>query len=457
MSPDIKVDVARARSSAVTAEHGVTPAELKALASRVREGHKALREDRARKRQGFYDLYKDKAMLSAVKKSARAFVSQGYENLVVLGIGGSALGISTLVTALKPPYYNLLPKEQRRGRPRVFVMDNVDPETFGAMLELCPAEKTLYNVISKSGGTAETMSQLLIVLESVEKAVGKSAVKRHVVVTTGPPSAKGRLSPLHRIKSAYRLPGFTVPTNVGGRFSVFSPVGMFPAAMLGIDVDALAAGCRAMDRRVSKASLNHNPAYLRAAVHYILSQGKGKSIAVMMPYSDRLRDVADWFRQLWAESLGKNTPLRGSSPPACTAQTPLKALGVTDQHSQLQLYLEGPNDKAITILEQSAFGRSVKIPNAAAKTARVGYLQGKTLNRLIASERKATADALRDADRPVIRVTLPRVDEHTVGQLLYMLEVETAMAGRLFNVNAFDQPAVEAIKVFTRKYMGEKV
>ena len=182
-----------------------------------------------------------------------------------------------------------------------------------------------------------------------------------------------------------------------------------------------------------------------------------ESIAVMMPYSDRLRDVADWFRQLWAESLGKNTPLRGSSPPACTAQTPLKALGVTDQHSQLQLYLEGPNDKAITILEQSAFGRSVKIPNAAAKTARVGYLQGKTLNRLIASERKATADALRDADRPVIRVTLPRVDEHTVGQLLYMLEVETAMAGRLFNVNAFDQPAVEAIKVFTRKYMGEKV
>ncbi len=456
MSPDIKVDIARARSSAVTTKHGVTPAELKAIAPRVLEGHKALREDRARKRQGFYDLYKDKAMLSAVKKSARGFATQGLENLVVLGIGGSALGISTLVTALKAPYYNLLAKDQRAGRPRVFVMDNVDPETFGAMLELCPPENTLFNVISKSGGTAETLSQLLIALESVEKAVGKSAVKDHIVVTTGPPSAKGSPSALQRIKSAYRLPGFSVPANVGGRYSVFSAVGMFPAAMLGIDVDTLAAGCRAMDRRVSKASIEDNPAYLRAAVHYILSEGKGKSIAVMMPYSDRLREVADWFCQLWAESLGKNVPLGGSSPPPCAAQTPVKALGVTDQHSQLQLYLEGPNDKVITILEQSAFGRSVKIPKAVPKAAGLGYLQGKTMNRLIASERKATTDALRDADRPVIRVRLPRVDEHTVGQLLYMLEVETAMAGRLFNVNAFDQPAVEAIKVFTRKYMGER-
>ncbi len=456
MSPDIKVDIARARSSAVTAEHGVTPAELKALAPRVLEAHNALRADRARKRQGFYDLHKDKAMLAAVKKSARGFATQGYENLVVLGIGGSALGIRTLVTALRPPYYNLLSKDQRGGRPRLFVMDNIDPETFGAMLELCPPEKTLYNVISKSGGTAETLSQLLIVLESIEKAVGKSAVKRHVVVTTGAAKAKGRPSSLQHIKSAYGLSGFSVPTNVGGRYSVFSAVGMFPAAVLGIDVDALAGGCRAMDRRVSKASIEDNPAYLRAAIHYSLSERKGKSISVMMPYSDRLRDVPDWYRQLWAESLAKNAPLDGSAPLSCAAQTPIKALGVTDQHSQLQLFLEGPNDKVITILEQSAFGRSLKIPNTVRKTAGVAYLQGKTMNRLIASERKATADALRDADRPVIRVTLPRVDEHAIGQLLYMLEVETAMAGRLFNVNAFDQPAVEAIKVFTRRYMGEK-
>ena len=234
-------------------------------------------------------------------------------------------------------------------------------------------------------------------------------------------------------------------------------VGRCPAAVFGIDVDAVAAGCRAMDRRVSKASIEDNPAYLRAAVHYSLAERKGKSISVMMPYSDRLRDVADWYRQLWAESLAKNVPPDGSAPPSCAAQTPLKALGVTDQHSQLQLYLEGPNDKVITILEQSAFERSLKIPDFPAGKGGVGYLRAKTMNRLIASERKATADVLRDAGRPVIRITLPQVNEHAMGQLLYMLEVETAMAGRLFNVNAFDQPAVESIKVLARKYMGGKV
>ena len=457
MSPDIKVDIGRARSAAVTAAHGVSPAELKAIGPRVDEGHDALKEDRARKRQGFYDLYKDKATLSEVKKSARAFVAEGYENFVVLGIGGSALGISTLVRALKPSYYNLLSADRRQGRPRVFVMDNVDPESFGAMLELCPPEKTLFNVISKSGGTAETVSQLLIVLERLEKSLGKAAVKRHLVVTTGPSSARGAKSPLQHVKTTYGLEGFSVPTNIGGRYSVFSPVGMFPAAVLGIDVDALAAGCRAMDRRTSKPSLQENPAYLRAAVHYILSEGKGKSIAVMMPYSDRLRDVADWHRQLWAESLGKQNSLNGNKALRCRAQTPVTALGVTDQHSQLQLYLEGPNDKVITILEQSAFERSLKIPDCPAGKGGVGYLRAKTMNRLIASERKATADVLRDAGRPVIRITLPQVNEHAMGQLLYMLEVETAMAGRLFNVNAFDQPAVESIKVLARKYMGGKV
>ncbi len=455
MNPGIKIDIGRARSAAVTAQHGVTPAELKAIAPRVDKGHEALTKARARKRLGFYDLYKDKAALKAMKKSARSFVSEGYENFVVLGIGGSALGISTLVTALKPPYYNLLSTDQRKGRPRVFVMDNVDPETFGAMLELCPPEKTLFNVISKSGGTAETVSQLLIVLEHLEKSLGKEAMKRHLVITTGPPSPKSP-SPLQQVKTTYGLQSLKVPPNVGGRFSVFSPVGVFPAAVLGIDIDALAAGCRAMDRRTSKPSLNDNPAYLRAAVHCILSEKKSKSIAVMMPYSDRLRDVADWYRQLWAESLGKEDSLSGKKPLQSRAQTPVAALGVTDQHSQLQLYLEGPNDKVITILEQSAFDRSLKIPNFSARKGGVDYLRAKTMNRLIASERKATVDALRDADRPVINVAFPQVNEHTIGQLLYMLEVETAMAGQLFDVDAFDQPAVEAIKVFTRKYMGGK-
>ena len=454
MNPDIRVTVSGARSGAVGADHGATPSEFRELAERVREAHRALQDDRSQKRQGFYDLHNDKALRAAIKVQAREVRRRGFENLVVLGIGGSALGLTTLVTALKPPYFNLLSQEDRGGAPRVFVLDNIDPDTFAAMLELCPPEKTLFNVISLSGGTSETLSQALIVLDHLRKALGKSKVHEHVVITTGARKRGAKDSPLQRLQDTYKTPGFTLPSNVGGRFSVFTAVGLFPAAVLGIDIDDLASGCRAMDRRTSRAELMENPAYLRAALHWLLRERKGKSISVMMPYSDALRDAADWYCQLWAESLGKRVLLDGSIPPAGIGQTPVKALGATDQHSQLQLYLEGPNDKVITILEQASFSHSMRIPPVGGGMAPAKYLGGKTMAKLMTSERKATEGSLREAQRPVIRITLPKVTAHSVGQLLYMLQVETAMAGRLFGVNAFDQPAVESIKVRTRQFMG---
>jgi glucose-6-phosphate isomerase len=224
---------------------------------------------------------------------------------------------------------------------------------------------------------------------------------------------------------------------------------MFPAAMLGMDMKAFRAGCAAMDQRCSRAEMKANPAYLRAALHYLAATKKGKSISVMMPYSDRLRDVADWYRQLWAESLGKNRDLEGRKVEV--GQTPVKSLGVTDQHSQLQLYLDGPNDKLLTILEVDNYDSRVAIPNLFRRVKRIAYLRKRSLNALFAAECAATRETLVHAGRPTIRVAVPRVNEHSVAQLLYMLEVETAMAGRLFGVNAFDQPAVEAIKDRTRR------
>ncbi len=453
MNPDIKIDVSRARSGAVGADHGVHPAQLREIAPKIAAGHAALQADRRAKKYGFFDLYKDRAMLRDVTARANEFTALGLKNLVVLGIGGSALGLTTLVTALKPPYYNLLTHEQRAGRPRVFVMDNVDPDTFSQMMQICPPEQTLFVIISKSGGTAETLAQALIVLEALEKAVGKNRVRKHALVITGPAERGKAPNSQHVLRQEYRLHSLDVPPNVGGRFSVFSAVGLFPAAMLGIDIERLLAGCRAMDRRTSAATMRDNPAYLRAAYHYLAWATKHQSMAVMMPYSDKLRDVADWYRQLWAESLGKKSNLDGSNTAHFAGQTPIKSLGVTDQHSQLQLYLEGPNDKLITILEEQHFNSTLKIPPGPKGLPGADYLAGKTMNLLMASECRATADALRSAGRPVIRVTLPEVNAHTMGQLLYMLEVETAMAGRLFDVDAFDQPAVEAIKVYTREYM----
>lgn len=456
MSRDIRVDTAGARAEAVGPMHGIGVEELEEAAPLVEAGHEALGEIRDEGRQGFFDLYKDAAGLSEVKATAGVFRGMEPENLVVLGIGGSALGTTALVTALKAPYYNLLSPAEREGCPRVFVVDNADPETFAQMLHLCPPEKTVFNVISKSGGTAETVSQLLIVAGMLEKNLGKKALKDHLVITTGRPPRKGAGNVLERFRKQYGLKSLPVPANVEGRFSVFSSVGMFPAAMLGMDLDGFVSGCAAMDTRCQKASIEDNPAYELAVFHYLAWKRKEKSISVMMPYADGLRDVADWYRQLWAESLGKRLSLDGQRNNVFAGQTPVKALGVTDQHSQLQLYLEGPNDKLITVIEVARFRKTVGIPDSMPAMKELDYLRGTTMNKLLASERKATIGALLESNRPVIRIGLPRIDEHTVAQLLYMLEVETAMAGQLFGVNAFDQPAVERIKVLTRDYLGRR-
>ncbi|MCK5862758.1 MAG: glucose-6-phosphate isomerase [Candidatus Hydrogenedentes bacterium] len=449
---DIKVDISRAKSSAVGAEHGVTPAELTVIEGRVLAAHKILRKERRDAIYGFYDLYKDKAAFKAVKEAADHFSAFNYDNFVVLGIGGSALGITALQTALHPAYHNLVSQHERKGLPRLFVMDNIDPETFSDMMRVCPPGKTLYNVISKSGGTAETISQLMLVVDMLEKKVGAKAVKDHLVVTTSPKGKNAPKSLLHPVVSAYKLRSFEIPLNVGGRFSIFSPVGMFPAAMLGMDIDAMVAGCAAMDKQCSKASLLENPAYLRAALHYLMDTKKGKCISVMMPYADGLRDVADWYRQLWAESLGKRKSLDGDD--VYTGQTPVKALGVTDQHSQVQLYTEGPNNKIFNILEVRRFGKTLRIPDVLTKVKELDYLRGKTMNKLMVAEVRGTLDALKNSKRPAIRIVLPQLNAYTLAQVLYMLEVETAMAGRLYNVNTFDQPGVEEGKQIARKLMG---
>jgi len=452
MDMNLEIDISRAKAAAVGAAHGIGPDELEALAPRVREAHHILQDEREQGKYGFYDLYKDTEAVAKVKAGAEKVRGMGFDNLVVLGIGGSALGITALHTALCPPYHNLLTRGGRKGAPRLFVMDNIDPMTFRAMMRLCPPKKTFYNVISKSGGTAETMSQLMIILEQLEKKLGPEAIRDHVAVTTSPKGENAPKSLLHPVADAYGLDSYDIPLNVGGRFSVFSPVGLLPAAILGMDVDGLLEGCAAMDRRCSQAELEENPAYLRAALHYLADTEKGKKIAVMMPYADGLRHIAAWYCQLWAESLGKRYDLQGNE--VFAGSTPLGALGATDQHSQVQLFREGPNDKLFTVLEVKKFDRTLKIPPVLGDIADLDYLRGKSMNKLMAAEFKGTVDALKLSKRPVVKISLPRLNAHTIGQLLYMLEVETAMAGRLYNVNTFDQPGVEDGKIIARKLMG---
>ena len=370
-----------------------------------------------------------------------------YESLLAIGIGGSALGITALATALLPFYYNELSAAGRDFRPRLYVLDNIDPDETAALLDRLDLDRTLVNVISKSGTTGESMAGYLVVRERLAAALGAGTVKDHLVFTTD--AGTGALRKIGEVQGV-RM--FALPASVGGRFSVLTPVGLFPAAMTGVDVTALLAGARDMAEWTADATGWENPACAFAGVQYLEDTEFGRSISVMMPYSARLRDVADWFRQLWAESLGKEIDRQGRT--VHVGPLPVKGLGVTDQHSQLQLYAEGPDNKIFTFVGFRNFAHPVTIPAPDAEAQSLAYLGGHTLAELMSAEQRSTAWALAQKGRPSLTITLPRVDAFSVGALLYLFEMATAISGELYNVNAFNQPGVELSKQATYALMG---
>ncbi len=378
-------------------------------------------------------------------KEYASMVQGRFENILVLGIGGSALGGIAATEALLKPYWNQLSEEQRNGFPRIFFLDNIDPDTMTGLLDYLDLSKTLVNVITKSGDTAETMAQFLIVKDRLEKELGDN-YRYNVVATTDK-----KTGILRQIAEQEGYKTFVVPDDVGGRFSVFSAVGFLPLALVGIDIDSIVNGIKDMDLALKNTDIHENIAAQNALIHYLLDTKKGKHISVMMPYSSKLKFVADWYVQLWAESLGKNKDKDGND--VQIGQTPIKALGATDQHSQIQLYNEGPNDKVISFIRVGEFDNNLEIPNIFEYTG-IGYLGGKTMNQLINAEADSTKVALTDYNRPNITITLDKVDGYHIGQLLYMFEVQTAIAGELYNINAFNQPGVEQAKNYTYALMG---
>ncbi len=368
-----------------------------------------------------------------------------FDNFVVLGIGGSALGPTMAFNALCHLHYNDLPKE-KRGGPRFYVEDNVDPVRMKDLLDVIDVTKTCFNVISKSGATSETMTQYLIISDLLTKAGAN--IKDHVIFTTD--ANRGNL-----VKISNELGGvksYVLPDGVGGRFSELCPVGLLPAAVLGIDIEGLLQGAAYMDERCKTNKLNENPALLSATLQYI-AMNDGKNIGVLIPYSDNLRYVSDWYAQLWAESLGKNVTLDGKR--CNVGQTPVKALGVTDQHSQVQLYTEGPFDKVVTFLSVGSYKEKFPIPHGCEDIPDVSFLGGHTMEELIQAENKATAYALTKAGRLNYTIHMPEVNAFTLGQLLYFFELQTAYAGAMFNIDTYNQPGVEAGKKATFALLGK--
>lgn len=439
------IDFSGMNAVSVGDDHGVSKNHLKTVEDMFESVHHVVLESYTNGNLPFWDLPFQHDLVDEIDDYASG-ARKKFDNVVVLGIGGSALGPIALHTSLNHLQHNLIPAGERSGC-RFFCPDNVDPDLVESVFDVVDTKHTLFNVISKSGGTAETAAQFLIIQDMLQRILGEEW-KDHLVITTDP--EKGFL---HDYALKHNIKTFPVPHGVGGRFTVLSPVGLLPAAMTGIDIRALCEGAAALKQQcLMNHDLATNPAGLFSALLYISQHNLGKPIHVLFAYSNRLYPLADWFRQLWAESLGKRYSLRGEE--INTGPTPVKAIGATDQHSQVQLYVEGPNDKAFVFLGTRTFKKDIKIPALGYDADETGYLENQTLSGLLNAERKATAYALTEASRPNMTIELDCIDEKHIGALMYLLEAATIYAGGFYGVNPLDQPGVEAGKLATYALMG---
>lgn len=442
---EIKLDVNNLMADVVGYNYGISEEEINSYANQARLAQQNVEANRGTGWLGWTELpYNQDDIVQDILKTAKN-IRENFENFVVLGIGGSALGPIAVHQALNHIHYNELSKEVRKA-PRFFVEDNIDPERMAALLDVIDVKKTCFNIITKSGATAETMSQYLIISELLKKELGENWSK-NIIATTD--CEKGNLIKLAK-DNGFKL--FFIPSSVGGRFSQLSPVGLLPAAVCGIDIEALLDGARLMDNRCKSSKLWENPALLEAVIQYIAMQDMDINIQVMMPYADSLKFMADWFCQLWAESLGKNVTRKGMA--INVGQTPVKSLGVTDQHSQLQLYTEGPYDKIISFLHVEDFRKETKIPEGCKEYANVAFLGGKSLNMLIDAEYQGTQYALLKSGRMSQTIHFPEVNANTIGQFIFLMEMATAYAGELLDIDAFNQPGVEESKIASYAVLG---
>ncbi|MFQ5664089.1 MAG: glucose-6-phosphate isomerase [Terriglobia bacterium] len=424
--------------------HGLTPADLQAHREQARTAVEKFGARIASGEFGFPGLPFDAQAPAQVERYVRAQRGK-YRTVLLLGIGGSALGALALDAAINGPR----PFRKEKVPAELVVLDNVDPLIVGRTLEQLDPRKTRVLVITKSGSTAETMAEFVIVYNWLRKKLGARRAARQIAVVTDP--NKGDLLAIAR-REGFGL--FSIPPNVGGRFSVLTPVGLLPAALVGVNVRRLLAGAGAMVEACRQPALDSNPALQAALHHYLLDTRYGKHIQAVYCYSNALCGLAFWYRQLWTESLGKRVD-RQKREVHC-GQTCVVALGVTDQHSQSQLYMEGPRDKAITFWEVETDPYRIRIPRLFPDCSSTGYLGGHSLNELFRAEKFATELALTEASQANSSFVFPAADEYCIGQMIMLAEFQTAYAGEFYDINAFDQPGVQLGKDLTYALLGRE-
>jgi glucose-6-phosphate isomerase len=417
----------------------IAESEIMLLEKSLRKAESHLRIHSERGTMGYGWMKLPYADIEPLRLVARKL--EDYDSIVQVGIGGSALGNLMLNNAFLHPFHNELTRKERKS-PRFYMADNPDPLSLSGIWDCVDPERTAFVVVSKSGSTAETIAIFLWFFEAMRQRLGEEKALSHFVFITDP--KKGILRDLASRGAMATLP---VPENVGGRFSVFSEVGLLSASAMGLPVKDLLEGAKLLDERLIRVDgIWDNPAWILAALH-VLHFRKGRPMAVMMPYGDGLERFAEWHAQLWGESLGKEG--KGS--------TPVRALGAIDQHSQVQLYVAGPDDKLFTLIDIAEKGPDLKIPSTAQKElAASRYLEGHSFSELLSVEARSTAAALMKAQKPVIWLEIPNLDGIRLGALVFLYEVVTALTGILLEVDPFDQPGVEQGKRYTYGLMGRE-
>jgi glucose-6-phosphate isomerase len=413
---------------------GLTGAELDQALGRAQPALASLRSRRDDGSLALLRLPARRDDLDELAPIAEVF-RRRFAHVLVLGIGGSSLGGQTLCALADQGF------GPRPGAPRVHFMENIDPASFAALFAAIDPARTGIIAISKSGGTAETLTQLVIAVDWLRQSLGTSELGDRLVAITEP-----RDNPLRRLATALNARILNHDPGVGGRFTALANVSLLPALIAGLDAAALREGASTvLDTAIGASAPREAPPAVGAALAVALAEKRGIGTTVLMPYCDRLAPFGLWFRQLWAESLGKDG--KGT--------TPIRAMGAIDQHSQLQLYLAGPADKMFTLVISDVAGEGTAMPADLAGDRELAYLQGKRMGDLLDAEQRATAATLIRNGRPTRIIAVPRLDERSLGALLMHFMLETIIAAALLNVNAFDQPAVEEGKVLARQYLGE--
>ncbi len=411
-------------------EYGASPAELRELQPRLKRARAAIIDQADTGVQGWMSLPDDREMMKRVERLAAS--KKGFNYCLVIGIGGSDLGARAL--------YKALSSSVKAGAMQlVFLGGNTDPYEIATTLKHLDLRKTLVTIISKSGETIEPMATFFVVREALQKAVGKDKAHHQIVAITD--QGHGALWALSQREGYATLP---VPSNVGGRFSVLSDVGLFPLACAGISVTKLLEGARAERDHFFSSSSMSSGALMYASLQFLAYTKRKQHIHVLMPYAEQLREFGFWYRQLWAESLGKALDREGKI--VNIGPTPVAALGATDQHSQIQLYAEGPRDKTVTCIEVENFGVSMNVPRNIRSIPSLAFLSGRSFTDIIHAEREATITALRTQQRPNGTIFIPSISPVSIGSLIMFFELATAVCGELFEIDAYNQPGVEGGK-----------